>query len=63
MKTLKIVGLVLLIAVSILSFIYLNYSPESMMLGEVSNKGSELTDVKISKFIMESIKKVTFTVK
>ena len=63
MKTLKIVGLVLLIAVSILSFIYLNYSPESMMLGDVSNKGSELTDVKISKFIMESLKKVTFTVK
>ena len=63
MKTLKVIGLVLLITLSIVSFIYLNYSPDSIILGDVSGNSSELTDVKISKFIMESLKKVTFTIR
>ena len=63
MKTLKVIGLVLLITLSIVSFIDLNYSPDSIILGDVSGNSSELTDVKISKFIMESLKKVTFTIR
>ena len=63
MKTLKVIGLVLLIAMSVISFIYLNYSPESIMVSDVTSKSSELTDLKISKFIRESMKKVSFTIR
>jgi len=60
MKTLKFLGVVILIIVAALSVVYLNYSPESLGAGELTF-GPEMTDVKISKFIVESLKKVAMT--
>jgi hypothetical protein len=59
MKTLRTVGIILLIMISAACFLYLNYCPESY--GDFSVGNSELTDVRISKFIMESLKKVALT--
>ncbi len=56
MKTLRIVGMILLIIVAAASFLYLNYCPEAFS-GEFT-LDPEMTDVKISKFIFESLKKV-----
>jgi len=60
MKTLKNVGIVFLIIVAALSFMYLNYCPESLTSAELTFD-PEMTDVKISKFIVESLKKVAFS--
>ena len=59
MKTLRLVGILMLIIISAACFLYLNYCPES--LGDFTVGNSELTDVKISKFIVESLKKVALT--
>jgi hypothetical protein len=60
MKTLRIIGILLLILISAGCFVYLNYCPDSFY-GEFTLGGSELTDVKISKFIVESLKKVALS--
>ena len=60
MKTLKFLGVVTLIIVAALSFLYLNYSPEVLGAGELTFD-PEMTDVKISKFIVESLKKVAMS--
>lgn len=60
MKTLKNVGLAFLIILAALSFIYLNYCPEAAGSNELTFD-PELTDVKVSKFIFESLKKVTIS--
>ena len=54
--------LVLLIAASAACFLYLNYCPDAMMGEEFASKTSDLTDIKISKFIVESLKKVVVTI-
>jgi hypothetical protein len=56
-KSLRKIGLIILIILSVGCFLYLNYFQG---LGEFSefSLGSELTDVKISKFILETLKKV-----
>lgn len=59
MKTLRLFGILLLILISAACFLYINYCPES--LGDFAIGNSELTDIKISKFIVESLKKVALT--
>ncbi len=61
MKTLKVVGILLLILISALSVAYLNYCPDAFAQPGYLLDQSELTDVKISKFIVESLKKVVIT--
>ena len=60
MKTLKGIGRIALIVLAVVSFLYLNYCPESASAAELSFS-PEMTDVKISKFIVESLKKVAFS--
>ena len=57
MKTLRYVGVALLILIAAISFLYLNYCPEVFAAGELT-LDPEMTDVEISKFIIESLKKV-----
>ena len=59
MKTLRLIGILLLILISAGCFLYLNYCPDSFSEFAIGN--SELTDIKISKFIVESLKKVALT--
>jgi hypothetical protein len=59
MKTMRIIGIIMLIALSATCFVYLNYCPESY--GDFAIGNSELTDIRISKFIIESLKKVALT--
>ena len=60
MKTLKFLGVMALIIVAALSFVYLNYSPDCFGSTELTFD-PEMTDVKISKFIVESLKKVAIS--
>ncbi len=60
MKTLKNVGLVFLIILAALSFLYLNYCPDTPCVSELTFD-PEMADVKVSKFIFESLKKVTLS--
>lgn len=55
-KSLRKIGLIILIILSVGCFLYLNYF-QGLELSEFS-VGSEMTDVKISKFIVETLKKV-----
>ncbi|MDH3649928.1 MAG: hypothetical protein OEQ53_09600 [Saprospiraceae bacterium] len=60
-KSLRAIGIIALIILSAACFLYLNYCPDVGDL-ELSFGNSELTDVKISKFIVETLKKVVVTV-
>ena len=60
-KSFKISAVILLFAMSLVCFLYLNYCTGSGLDSGISASGSELTDVRISKFIFESLKKVALS--
>lgn len=60
-KTVKNIGVVLLFVLAVFSFLYVNY-----LSGNIEQEGNfllkaELTEVEISKFLLESLKRVVFS--
>ena len=57
----KNIGIIILFAISIFSFVYVNYLSGGLQEEGLKLINAELTDVKISKFILETLKKVSTT--
>lgn len=60
-KSLRTIGIIALIILSAACFLYLNYCPDVGEI-ELGFQQSEMTDVKVSKFIVETLKKVVVTI-
>ena len=55
----KNIGIIILFAISIFSFVYVNYISGGLHTEGLKLLNAEMTDVKISKFILETLKKVS----
>jgi len=60
-KVIPLVCVVLLFILAVYSFVYINYHPDISTINEISVGNPEMSDIKVSKILVEALKKVVIT--